>query len=154
MGTKNDRQQALLKLIRDNRVETQDELVEKLRQSGFAATQGTVSRDIRDLHLVKVTGANGKSRYRQQLPAVQGEQPFIPILRQAAVRAEAAGNLVVVKTHVGMGGAVGAAVDAMPQLDCVGTLAGDDTLLIVARTERDASAICDLLASLIAEETD
>ena len=76
------------------------------------------------------------------------------ILRQAALCAEAAGNLVVVKTHVGMGSAVGAAVDAMPQVDCVGTLAGDDTLLIVARTAQDASEICGLLTSLIAKETD
>ena len=70
------------------------------------------------------------------------------------LRAEAAGNLVVVKTRVGMGSAVGAAVDAMPQVDCVGTLAGDDTLLIIAQTAQDASAICELLASLIEKETD
>ncbi len=154
MKSKNDRRQALLSLIRENRIETQEELVDRLRQSGFTVTQGTISRDIRDLHLVKMTEEDGKSCYRQQLPAAQGEEPFIPILQQAALRAEAAENLVVVKTRVGMGSAVGAAVDAMPQVDCVGTLAGDDTLLIIARTAQDASAICELLASLIEKETD
>lgn len=154
MKIKNDRRQALLQLIRENRIETQEELVERLRQDGFAVTQGTISRDIRDLHLIKVTEADGKSRYRQQLPHPSEEDAFIPILQQAALCAEAAGNLVVVKTHVGMGSAVGAAVDAMPQVDCVGTLAGDDTLLIVARTAQDASEICGLLMSLILKETD
>ena len=154
MKSRNDRRQALLQLVRENRIETQEELVERLRQGGFTVTQGTISRDIRDLHLVKVTEEDGKSCYRQQIPASSGDDPFIPILRQAALCAEAAGNLVVVKTHVGMGSAVGAAVDAMPQVDCVGTLAGDDTLLIVARTAQDASEICGLLTSLIAKETD
>lgn len=154
MKIKNDRRQALLQLIRENRIETQEELVERLRQDGFAVTQGTISRDIRDLHLIKVTEADGKSRYRQQLPLPSEEDAFIPILQQAALCAEAAGNLVVVKTHVGMGSAVGAAVDAMPQVNCVGTLAGDDTLLIVARTAQDASEICGLLMSLILKETD
>ena len=154
---KSKRQEVLLRLIRENRIETQDELRALLAENGYSVTQGTISRDIRETRIVKTTGENGRSYYRQQLPAEQEQEPisetFISILRQAARSAEAAGNLVVVKTFTGMGSAVGAAVDAMPQVDCVGTLAGDDTLLIIARDAETASAICALLNRLLGSET-
>lgn len=154
---KSKRQEVLLRLIREQKIETQDELRAKLAENGYFVTQGTVSRDIREARIIKTAGEDGRSYYRQQLPAEQEpavSDTFISILRKAARRVDAAGNLVVVKTFTGMGGAVGAAVDAMPQIDCVGTLAGDDTLLIIARDPEAASAICALLNRLLESDTD
>ena len=152
---KSKRQEALLRLIRERRIETQGELRELLAQNGYPVTQGTISRDIREAHIVKTTGEDGRSYYRQQPLSgpEQASDAFIPILRQAVRSVEAAGNLVVVKSFRGMGSAVGAAVDAMPQVDCVGTLAGDDTLLIIARDADEASSICTLLNRLLKPQT-
>ena len=155
MDMKNKRQETLLRLIRENRIETQSELRELLAQNGYFVTQGTISRDIREAHITKATGEDGRSYYRQQTPTNQEQVSgtFISILRQAVRSVEAAGNLVVAKTFTGMGSAVGAAVDALPQVDCVGTLAGDDTLLIIARDADAASAICALLNRLLWPDT-
>lgn len=152
---KSKRQEVLLRLILENRIETQDELRELLAQNGYFVTQGTVSRDIREVRIVKTTGEDGRSYYRQQLlpEPEQVSDAFISILQKAVRSVEAAGNLVVVKTFTGMGSAVGAAVDALPQVDCVGTLAGDDTLLIIARDADAAAAICALLNRLLASVT-
>lgn len=150
---KSKRQEVLLRLIREHRVETQDELRALLAENGYLVTQGTISRDIRETRIVKTADEDGRSYYRQQPLAEQEPDAFIPILRQAARSVEAAGNLVVVKTYTGMGSAVGAAVDAMPQVDCVGTLAGDDTLLVIARDADAATAICTLLNRLLGSET-
>ena len=152
---KSKRQETLLRLIREHRIETQGELRELLAQNGYLVTQGTISRDIREAHIIKTTGEDGRSYYRQQHLSGQEQVPdtFIAILRQAVRNVEAAGNLVVVKTFTGMGSAVGAAVDSMPQVDCVGTLAGDDTLLVIARDAEAASAICALLNRLLKPDT-
>lgn len=150
---KSKRQEVLLQLIREHRVETQDELRTLLAENGYLVTQGTISRDIRETRIVKTAGEDGRSYYRQQPLAEQEPDTFISILRQAARSVEAAGNLVVVKTYTGMGSAVGAAVDAMQQVDCVGTLAGDDTLLVIARDADAATAICTLLNRLLGSET-
>lgn len=152
---KSKRQETLLRLIRERRIETQGELRELLAQNGYPVTQGTISRDIREARIVKTTGEDGRSYYRQQPLSgqEQASDAFIPILRQAVQSVEAAGNLVVIKTFTGMGSAVGATVDAMPQVDCVGTLAGDDTLLIIARDADAASSICALLNGLLKPQT-
>lgn len=152
---KNKRQEVLLRLIREHRIETQGELRELLAQNGYSVTQGTISRDIREAHIVKTAGEDGRSYYRTR-PLPEKEQvsdTFISILQKAVRSVDAAENLVVVKTFTGMGSAVGAAVDALPQIDCVGTLAGDDTLLIIARDADAASSICALLNRLLRSET-
>lgn len=153
---KTKRQEVLVRLVQEHRIETQDELRALLAENGYLVTQGTISRDIREAHIIKTASEGGRSYYRQQLPETPESVPdtFISILRQAARSAEAAGNLVVVKTFTGMGSAVGAAVDAMPQVDCVGTLAGDDTLLIIARDGETATAICTLLNRLLRPDMD
>ena len=148
---KSKRQETLLRLIREHRIETQGELRELLAQNGYLVTQGTISRDIREAHIIKTAGEDGRSYYRQQPHSGQEQvsDAFISILQKAVRSVEAAGNLVVVKTFTGMGSAVGAAVDSMPQVDCVGTLAGDDTLLVIARDADAASSICTLLYRLL-----
>lgn len=150
---KNKRQTAILELIENNVVDTQELLQEMLAARGFSVTQATVSRDIRELNLVKSLGEDGVYKYRAHISPKQEKQmisdTYIPILRHAATGAEAAGNLVVVKTRNGMGNAVGAALDAIAIPECVGTLAGDDTLLIIAKTPEGAERICNDLRRMI-----
>lgn len=155
---KNKRQATILELIEKNVVDTQELLQDMLADRGFSVTQATVSRDIRELNLVKSTGDDGVYKYRTHISPKQDQHiisnTYIPILRHAATGAEAAGNLVVVKTRNGMGNAVGAALDAMAIPDCVGTLAGDDTLLIIAKTNEAAETICAELSRTILTEND
>ncbi len=148
---KSVRQSKILDLIKEYRIETQEELQEKLKESGFAVTQATVSRDIRELGIIKSDMGDGVYRYRAVKDNAQHEisGKFALILRQAVSSVACANNLIVVKTYTGMGSAVGAAVDAMPLESVVGTLAGDDTLLIIAQDNESAKSIAAILNELI-----
>ena len=153
---KNRRQEAILEIIEQHSVDTQELLQEMLAARGFSVTQATVSRDIRELNLIKSVGEDGVYKYRAHTSPKQEREilseTYIPILRHAATGAEAACNLVVLKTRTGMGNAVGAALDAMVRPKCVGTLAGDDTVLIVAKTNEGAEKICAELSAMIGGE--
>jgi transcriptional regulator of arginine metabolism len=133
-------------------VETQEELTAYLEREGFAVTQATVSRDIRELKLTKIAMDSGRQKY-----AVIGEsesdltQKYVRVLREGFLSIDMAQNLVVVKTVSGMAGAVCAAVDAMKLDRVVGSIAGDDTLLIVIRTEEDARRVMNQLRTLALE---
>ncbi len=153
---KRNRQSVILELIRDHQIDTQEELQSLLKQHGFAVTQATVSRDIRALNIVKSIGEDGLYHYRVDGKANReaASDRFSSILKQAAQSAVVAGNLVVVKTYAGMGNAVGAAIDAMKLPECVGTLAGDDTLLLIAKTDAAANEMQKTLAQLLKKETD
>ena len=154
---KNKRQETILELIRENTVDTQEHLQEMLAQKGFTVTQAPVSRDIRELNLIKSVGDDGVYKYRAHTSKKQEQEmlsgTYIPILRHAATGVQAANNLVVLKTRTGMGNAVGAAVDAMELPDCIGTLAGDDTLLIIAATNEGAALICTELKRMMGTES-
>jgi transcriptional regulator of arginine metabolism len=149
---KTSRQAKILELIRDHDVETQEELTAYLEREGFAVTQATVSRDIRELKLTKIAMDSGRQKY-----AVIGEsesdltQKYVRVLREGFLSIDMAQNLVVVKTVSGMAGAVCAAVDAMKLDRVVGSIAGDDTLLIVIRTEEDARRVMNQLRTLALE---
>ncbi len=153
---KNTRQSMILELIRDHCIDKQETLQAMLAERGFSVTQATVSRDIRELHIIKSAGEDGIYRYRTNSFQRQEEtsDTFTAILRQAARETVSANNLVVVKTYTGMGNAVGAAVDAMNLPDCVGTLAGDDTLLIIAKNTAAANEICGFLKRMLEKEPD
>ena len=115
---KSKRQALICELIEKNEIETQDELVRMLEENGMKITQATISRDIRELHLVKVVGDNGKIRYALPLEEAQISTPmaarrFSRVLQEAFVSCDTAGNLVVIHTMVGMGNAVGAALDSL-----------------------------------------
>ena len=148
---KSVRQTKILDLIKENRIETQEELQAKLKECGFNVTQATVSRDIRELGIIKSDIGDGVYSYRagksERQPEISGK--FALILRQAVSSVACANNLIVVKTYTGMGSAVGAAVDAMPLEKVVGTLAGDDTLLIIAQDNESAKDIAVVLNELI-----
>lgn len=148
---KSQRHAAILDLVQKHTVRTQEELLKQLEGMGFDATQATVSRDIRELKIVKVSDGGGGYRYSTALPLGDGDfaQKLKKIFAEAVYKADFAGNIVVLKTYAGMGNAAGAAVDSMQLDGVVGTLAGDDTMLIVARTEESAEKICSRLKTMI-----
>jgi len=148
---KNSRQEKILQLITKYNIDRQEELQAKLKECGFDVTQATISRDIRELGIVKSTGEDGVYKYRvaksSSLIEISGK--FAMILNQAVSKVSCANNLIVVKTYTGMGSAVGAAFDAMELEGVIGTLAGDDTLLIIASDNDSAQRVTEKLNQLI-----
>lgn len=141
------RHEKILEIISKYDVETQEELTEYLKAEGFAVTQATVSRDIKALRLIKVAANTSASdnKYKYSVNNSKDENDsalgakFKSILGQSVVSIESAGNLVVVKTYAGMAQASAAALDSMNIKNTLGTIAGDDTILIVVRTNDDAA---------------
>jgi len=148
---KSQRHAAILDLIQRESVRTQEELLDHLKAMGFDTTQATVSRDIRDLKIVKAADGNGGYRYSAALSVSDGDfaSKLNTIFTEAVYRVDCACNMVVLKTYAGMGSAAGAAVDAMHMGGVVGTLAGGDTMFIVARTPEAAQEITRLLSQLL-----
>lgn len=139
---KNARQQKILEIIDTYDIDTQELMIEKLREAGINATQTTISRDIRELKLVK--GMTGKGEYKYVLPGVK-KGANIPVLNSALTESvlhiEAAGNIVVVKTFPGMANALAVCVDSLEKPHIVGSVAGDDTILLVVRNEEVAREV-------------
>lgn len=136
-----ERQNAILQLINDNNIETQYELAEALRDMGYDVTQATVSRDIKELRLIKKQTEGGKSVYAkssESSPLSDIDSRFNIIFCKCVVSIEYAVNNIVVKTLPGMAQAAGAAIDAMDFPEVVGSIAGDDTVMMVVRSEESA----------------
>ncbi len=136
---KDKRHDKIIEIIGKYRIETQDELIARLREAGFEVTQATVSRDIRDLNLVKIATAD--HRYKYALSAheeIQVSSKYLNIIRETVVSVDYADNFVVLRTYSGMAQAAAAAVDGMGWKEIVGTLAGDDTIFVLMRG-RDAA---------------
>ena len=145
------RQAAILDIITSNEIKTQEELSEHLRERGYAATQATISRDIKELRLIKVASHSGGYQYStpDQSGSVTHMARLKNIFRECVVRVDRAQNLVVLKTLVGMANAAAAAIDAMKIRDIVGTLAGDDNILVILRTNEDAEKFCEMVAGML-----
>lgn len=129
-------------LIANMEIDTQDELVEELRNAGFIVTQATVSRDIKELHLVKVPLEDG--RYKYSLPADQKFNPLLKLertLSDSFVSIDYTDNLIVLKTLPGNANAIGALIDNIQWKEIMGTICGDDTCLIICRTKNDSNEI-------------
>ncbi|MBQ9413699.1 MAG: arginine repressor [Clostridia bacterium] len=144
---KTERQKAILHIIEQDIVETQESILEALKNAGFSATQATVSRDIRELGLVKTHDKNGRYRYERATQSEEGAstEKLYTMLNDAVREIDYAGNIVVVKCLPGTAGAVCAAADSMRLPAVVGSLAGDDTLLLVVRSVEQASALVQTL---------
>ena len=143
---KNARQTEIIELISKYHIETQEELAERLNQAGFQVTQATVSRDIRELHLIKVADGVGRSRYS----VIQNDmrplnKKYSRVLKDAFVSMDAAGNLLVIKTVPGMAMAAGAALDHLGWSELLGCIAGDDTILMVTRSSKCAIEVIEKL---------
>lgn len=146
---KKDRLQKILEIIDIYRIETQDELIARLRDCGYEVTQATVSRDIKRLHLIKIQTDDGHSKY--SLPRVNKfdtNEKYRNILHQTISDVHCANNLVVVRTYSGMANAAGAAIDAMQSELLLGSIAGDDTIFIVAVSNQAASQFVAILKSI------
>lgn len=140
----------MLEIIDKYELSTQDELLQKLRNFGFEATQATVSRDIKELRLVKTMGNNGQ--YKYAVTRTESDElisKFRSIFVQSVVSADYAGNTIVIRCYTGMAQAACAAFDSMQWDGLVGTLAGDDTIFALCRTEGYASQMKDAIKRLI-----
>ena len=148
---KRERHGKIIELIGHYAIETQEELADKLNEAGFRVTQATVSRDIRELKLTKMT-VGGKQRYVvvQEHSRQMGEK-YIGILREGFLSVDMAQNILVIKTVAGMAMAVGAALDALHWQEIVGCIAGDDTAFCAVRTVEDALPMMDKLRKMLRE---
>lgn len=147
---KNKRQKAILELIEKNIIDTQEDLVDKLAEEGFEVTQATVSRDIRELHLYKQNLENGKQKYSvDQSKDHTLDSKYKRVLKDGFVSIDMAQNILVIKTVSGMAMAVAAAVDAMEFSEIVGTIAGDDTIMMAIRTVEDTRIVMEKIKEVI-----
>lgn len=141
---KNARQQKILELINTYDIDTQDTLIKKLAEEGYTVTQTTASRDIRQLNLIKGITPNGTYKYIAP-GSVIGSTKRAPVINSAitdaVTRVEAAGHIVVVRTYAGMANAIAVCVDSLNHDDIVGSVAGDDTMLLVVKTSDGAKAL-------------
>ena len=141
---KPNRQAKILELIAAKDIETQEQLLNELDSCGFPATQATISRDIKELRLIKELGPNGTYRYRAA--AKQREHSssakLNSIFKQCVIACDHAQNIVVIKTMPGLASAACSAIDAMGSDDVVGTLAGDDTAFLLLRDTASATSLC------------
>ncbi len=147
---KYNRQNEIISLISENEIETQEDLSERLRGKGYMVTQATISRDIRELGLIKVAGLGGK--YKYALPHREESvisTKFSKLLIEVVTSLDAANNIVVVKTCSGMAQGAAAAIDSMGRDDIVGSVAGDDTMIIVMRTNEAALSLIEDLKSIL-----
>lgn len=136
------RHSQIIKLIQEFDIETQEELAEKLNESGFKVTQATVSRDIRELKLTKITTEEGNSRYAVlQSQNQELGSKYIHVLKTAYVSMDTAQNILVIKTVSGMAMAAAAALDDMELPEIVGCIAGDNTIMCAARSA-DEALVC------------
>ena len=148
---KKHRQEKMLELISRYEIDTQDELIERLRDHGYEVTQATVSRDIRELKIAKMTTGNGTYRYvlpKQQSDAATGMR-FSNTLIDSIVSVDHACNIVVLKAYAGLAQAVAVGIDGMNMHQVLGCVAGDDTILIVARDAECATVIADRIRMLL-----
>lgn len=144
------RQSIILELIAKNSIETQEELVEQLKTHGFNVTQATVSRDIKELGLIKIL-ENGKYKYAY---LGDGEKPnvnnkMINILRESMVSMDSAGNLIVIKTLSGSANAAAMVIDKLNIDSVLGSIAGDDTLLVIVKSNKKVHEVVNSLRALM-----
>lgn len=137
---KNARQNKILEIIEKEEISTQEALIAKLAEFGFDATQTTISRDIRQLKLIK--GPTGRGTYKYVAPGVRRETSapaHNSALTDSVMKIASAQNIVVVKTHAGMANAIAVCIDSLDVGEIVGSVAGDDTILIVMKSSESAA---------------
>ena len=147
---KNDRQEQILAIIGEESIETQEQLINRLQEKGIPSTQATISRDIKQLHLVKEPYGGG--RYRYAVSAQKTKLNFADrlqiILRESIVDVDYAQSIVVLKTLPGLANAAASAFDGMDMPSKVGTLAGDDTVMIIMRSNESAKELCREISTM------
>ena len=137
------KRQALIREIVENQsIQTQEELADALREHGMVVTQATVSRDIKEMHLLKVLSEEGGYRYATMDKSEQGmNERLIRMLSDSVVDMSSANNLIVIHTLPGSAHVAGAAVDSLRWPEVLGTIAGDNTILVIVRSNEDVDAV-------------
>lgn len=146
---KYNRHAKILEIVDKNIIETQEEIAEKLKESGMDVTQATVSRDIKELRLIKVMTEDGRYKYA----AFTKSESFVTnrllnIFIESFVSSDYANNIVIVKTLPGMAQASASAIDSLKWTEIVGTIAGDDTIMIVCRAEKIAEELVNKFSKM------
>lgn len=144
---KKQRQAAILSIIMENEVETQQELQIRLKQAGFRVTQATVSRDIRELKITKGMSENGINCYYSG--AAGSSAKYNSLFAQSVLSLDYALNTVVIKCRAGLANAACAVLDEQDFSFVVGTIAGDDTIFVLTRTENHAVQLIELLKKMM-----
>ena len=148
---KNDRQSMILEIISQENIETQEQLLVRLQERGITSTQATISRDIKQMHLIKEPV--GQGRYRYAVSAHRTKLNFADrlrtIFREGVLSVDYAQNLVVIKTMPGLASAACAALDDMGVAYMVGSLAGDDTAFLVMRDTESAASFCEEIKEML-----
>ena len=148
---KSQRQAKIIEIISTRNVETQEQLLAALQKEGFRGTQATISRDIKELRIVKELTNLGTYRYTTTSNEVSNSfsNRLNTIFRECVIGVDYAQNIIVIRTLPGLASAAGSAIDAMNMSLVVGTLAGDDTVMVVMRDNNAAAAFCGEIKSLI-----
>lgn len=148
---KTQRHAKIIELIKNNDIDTQEELTARLRESGYDTTQATVSRDIKELKLIKVPDDNGRYKYavKMQDGEIRVSAKFKTILEETVLRIDVSTSIVVIKTFPGMAQAAASAIDNMKWEEIVGTIAGDDTIFVALRTTDDALLLAEKIKELL-----
>lgn len=147
---KGQRHIKIREIIGNSAIETQDDLVDALRAAGYNVTQATVSRDIKEMHLIKVPMDNG--RYKYSLPS---DQKFNPIhklkraLNDNFLSIDFAENLIVLKALPGTANAIGVLIDNLEWTEIMGTISGDDTLLLICRSKEQSASVTEQILALL-----
>lgn len=148
---KSRRQSEILHIIQENDIETQDQLLEELESRGLKSTQATISRDIKELHLIKELTTQGAYRYAvsERKTSLNIASRLHTIFKESVTTFEAAQNIVVIKTMPGLASAACSALDGMKLEDMVGSLAGDDTALLIMRDTESAQKLCEEIQRML-----
>ncbi|MBQ8910881.1 MAG: arginine repressor [Oscillospiraceae bacterium] len=148
---KSQRQAKILEIISTQNVETQEQLLDALQKEGFRGTQATISRDIKELRIVKELTNMGTYRYSAAVSEIDSSfsNRLNAIFKECVVNFDYAQNIIVIRTLPGLASAAGSAIDAMNMSSIVGTLAGDDTVMVVMRDNHAAALFCGEIKSLI-----
>ena len=148
---KSQRQAKIMEIIATRNLETQEQLLDALQKEGFRATQATISRDIKELRIVKELTSLGTYRYTTSTNEMTGSfsSRLNTIFRECVVSFDYAQNIIVIRTLPGLASAAGSAIDAMNLNSVVGSLAGDDTVMVVMRDNNAAAAFCGEIKNLL-----
>ena len=148
---KNERQSKILEIIESEPIDTQEQLQQRLQELGVSCTQATISRDIKQLHLIKEPVGQGQYRYTvsSQRNRLNVADKLRTIFRESIVSIDSAQNIVVIKTMPGLANAAAAAMDSMNITYMVGSLAGDDTALLIMRDTESARGFCEEIHEML-----
>ncbi|MBS7359733.1 MAG: arginine repressor [Oscillospiraceae bacterium] len=147
---KKKRHKLILDLIKEYDIGTQEELLTLLKERGYNVTQATVSRDVKELRLLKTLGSNGIYKYSAEKVNENGYSDMFDALFQSSMtKVDYAGNICVIKCSTGLAGAACATIDSMNVHEVVGTIAGDDTIFMLCRTSEEAQGVAESLNRMI-----